>query len=150
MAMLEDVLVPVYLFHRYQVEAVSKQVGGMYYSYAIKGDGQMVTRSVSKEVQLEALKALLDCMDPKTLALPESIIKLIPPRPAGYSISKELFNRRTGLVFDPLAAAESAADMPLSFLFNASRMNRMVQYQVSNKGLGIDEMMGLLIAKTWK
>ena len=150
MAMLEDVLVPVYLFHRYQVEAVSKQVGGMYYSYAIKGDGQMVTRSVSKEVQLEALKALVDCMDPKTLALPESIVKLIPPRPSGYSISKELFNRRTGLVFDPLAAAESAADMPLSFLFNASRMNRMVQYQGSNKGLGVDEMMGLLIAKTWK
>jgi hypothetical protein len=150
MAMLEDVLVPVYLFHRYQVEAVSKQVGGMYYSYAIKGDGQMVTRSVSKEVQLEALKALVDCMDPKTLALPESIVKLIPPRPAGYSISKELFNRRTGLVFDPLAAAESAADMPLSFLFNTSRMNRMVQYEVSNKGLGVDEMIGLLIAKTWK
>jgi hypothetical protein len=150
MAMLEDVLVPVYLFHRYQVEAVSKQVGGMYYSYAIKGDGQMVTRSVSKEVQLEALKALVDCMDPKTLTLPESIIKLIPPRPAGYSISRELFSRRTGLVFDPLAAAESAADMPLSFLFNASRMNRMVQYQVSNKGLGVDEMIGVLIAKTWK
>jgi hypothetical protein len=63
MAMLEDVLVPVYLFHRYQVEAVSKQVGGMYYSYAIKGDGQMVTRSVSKEVQLEALKALVDYSD---------------------------------------------------------------------------------------
>ena len=61
-----------------------------------------------------------------------------------------MFNRRTGLVFDPLAAAESAADMPLSFLFNASRMNRMVQYQGSNKGLGVDEMMGLLIAKTWK
>jgi hypothetical protein len=150
MAMLEDVLVPVYLFHRYQVEAVSKQVGGMYYSYAIKGDGQMVTRSVSKEVQLEALKALVDCMDPKTLTLPESIIKLIPPRPAGYSISRELFSRRTGLVFDPLAAAESAADMPLSFLFNVSRMNRMVQYQVSNKGLGVDEMIGVLIAKTWK
>ena len=150
MAMLEDVLVPVYLFHRYQVEAVSKQVGGMYYTYAIKGDGQMVTRSVSKEVQLEALKALADCMDPKALTLPESIIRLIPPRPAGYGNSKELFTRRTGLVFDPLAAAESAADMPLSFLFNASRMNRMVQYQVSSKGLGVDDMIGLLIAKTWK
>jgi hypothetical protein len=36
MAMLEDVLVPIYLFHRYQIEAVSKVVGGLYYSYAVK------------------------------------------------------------------------------------------------------------------
>ncbi len=150
MSMLEDVLVPVYLFHRYQVEAVSKQVGGMYYSYAIKGDGQMVTRSVSREAQLAALNALSDCMDPKVLALPESIIKLIPPRPAGYTYNRELFKRRTGLAFDPLAAAESAADMPLSFLFNTSRLNRMIQYQASNKGLGPDEMINVLIAKTWK
>lgn len=150
MSMLEDVLVPVYLFHRYQVEAVSKQVGGMYYSYAIKGDGQMVTRSVSREAQLAALNALSDCMDPKVLALPESIIKLIPPRPAGYTYTQELFKRRTGLAFDPLAAAESAADMPLSFLFNTSRLNRMIQYQASNNGLGLDEMINVLIAKTWK
>ncbi|MFA6944529.1 MAG: zinc-dependent metalloprotease, partial [Pedobacter sp.] len=150
MSMLEDVLVPVYLFHRYQVEAVSKEVGGMYYSYALKGDGQIVTRSVSREAQLAALNALLDCMDPKVLALPQSIIKLIPPRPAGYTYSRELFKRRTGLAFDPLAAAESAADMPLSFLFNTSRLNRMIQYQASNKGLGPDEMINVLIAKTWK
>jgi hypothetical protein len=32
----EDVLVPIYLFHRYQIEAVSKVVGGLYYSYAVK------------------------------------------------------------------------------------------------------------------
>ena len=150
MSMLEDVLVPVYLFHRYQVEAVSKQVGGMYYSYSIKGDGQMVTRSVSREAQIAALNALSDCMDPKVLALPKSIINLIPPRPAGYTYNRELFKRRTGLAFDPLAAAESAADMPLSFLFNTSRLNRMIQYQASNKGLGPDEMINVLIAKTWK
>jgi hypothetical protein len=34
MAMLEDVF--IYLFHRYQIEAVSKVVGGLYYSYAVK------------------------------------------------------------------------------------------------------------------
>lgn len=150
MAMLEDVLVPIYLFHRYQVEAVTKEVGGMYYSYAIKGDGQMVTKAVTKEEQLNALNAVADCMDPKVLALPESIIKLIPPRPSGYDYTRELFNRRTGLAFDPLAAAEAAADMPLSFLFNTSRLNRMVQYQAANNGLGVDEMINVLTAKTWK
>jgi hypothetical protein len=51
-------------------------------------------------------------MDPKALALPQSIIDLIPPRPANYDYNSELFNRKTGLAFDPLAAAESATDIP--------------------------------------
>ncbi len=150
MAMIEDVLVPIYLFHRYQLEAVTKQVGGLNYSYALKGDGQFITRPLTKQEQLSALNIVVDCMDPKFLALPEKIIKLIPPRPAGYDYTKELFNRRTGLAFDPLAAAESAADFPLSFLFNPSRLNRMVQYQAENNGLGIDEMINVLMDKTWK
>jgi hypothetical protein len=150
MSMLEDVLVPIYLYHRYQVEAVSKVVGGMFYSYALKGDGQIATQSVPKEVQFNALTALTDCLDPKFLALHERIIKLIPPRPAAYAYTRELFKRRTGLAFDPLAAAEAAADLPVSFLFNTARLNRMVQYQASNNGLGMDEMIDLLIVKTWK
>ena len=150
MAMLEDILVPVYLFHRYQVEAVTKEIGGMYYTYAIKGDGQTVTKPLTKEEQMNALNAVIDCIDPKVLALPESIIKLIPPRPAGYDYTRELFNRRTGLAFDPLAAAETASDLPLSFLFNTSRLNRMVEYQTENNGLGIDDMINTITAKTWK
>lgn len=149
-AMLEDLLVPLYLFHRYQVEAVSKQVGGMNYSYAVKGDGQITTSPLSKDVQLDALKALTSCMEPQFLTIPERIVELIPPRPAGFGYTKELFTRKTGLAFDPLAAAETAADMPLSFLFNVNRLNRMVQFQVSNNGLGIDEMINFLIEKTWK
>ena len=150
MAMLEDVLVPIYLFHRYQLEAVVKQVGGLNYSYALRGDGQLITQPLSKQQQLNALNAVVDCIDPKLLALPENIIKLIPPRPAGYSYTKELFNRRTGLAFDPLAAAESAADFPLSFLFNPARLNRMVQYNAENDGLGIGEMINIIMDKTWK
>ena len=150
MAMIEDVLVPTYLFHRYQLEGVTKLVGGLNYSYALKGDGQLVTQSLTKQQQLNALNAVLECIDPKFLALPERIIKLIPPRPAGYNYTRELFNRRTGLAFDPLAVAESAADFPLSFLFNPSRLNRMVQYQAQNNGLGIDEMINVMMDKTWK
>ncbi|MEO7050013.1 MAG: zinc-dependent metalloprotease, partial [Ferruginibacter sp.] len=150
MAMLEDVLVPVYLFHRYQLEAVTKQVGGMKYSYALKGDGQLVTQALTKQEQLNALNAVVSCMDPKFLLLPEKIIKLIPPRPAGYEYTKELFKRRTGLSLDPLTVAENAADMPLSFLFNPERLNRMVQYQAENNGLGVDEMISLIMDKTWR
>ena len=74
MAMLEDVLVPVYLFHRYQLEAVTKMVGGMYYTYALRNDGQVVTRALSKEEQSRALDAAIGCIDPAVLVLPAKIV----------------------------------------------------------------------------
>jgi len=150
MAMLEDALVPVYLMHRYQLEAVTKVVGGLYYTYAMRGDGQVVTRPLTKEQELGALNAIADCMSPELLTLPDNIIRLIPPRPAGYGYTPELFNHRTGLVFDPLGAAESATDLGLSFLFNTDRLNRMSEYQVENGGLGVTEMIDTLISRTWK
>ncbi|MGZ3849282.1 MAG: zinc-dependent metalloprotease [Flavisolibacter sp.] len=149
MAMLEDVLVPIYLFHRYQLEAVTKQIGGEAYTYALKGDGQLVTKPVSREEQLRALREVVTCISPKTLALPERIIRLIPPRPAGYAYTKELFDRKTGLAFDPLSAAEAAADFPLSFLFNPARLNRMEQLNAQYSNLGIEEMVTILLDSTW-
>ncbi|MEP6750219.1 MAG: zinc-dependent metalloprotease [Bacteroidota bacterium] len=149
MAMLEDVLVPAYLFHRYQLEAVTKMVGGMYYTYALRGDGQVITRALKKDEQLKALHAVIDCIDPALLVLPESITKLIPPRPAGYNFTRELFKKRTGLAFDAMAPAEAAADFPLSFLFNSERVSRMTQYEV-NGGLGVNDMLHLLTDNTWK
>ncbi len=149
MAFLEDVLVPVYLFHRYQLEAVTKEVGGMFYTYALRGDGQVVTRALSLETQLRALHTIMDCMDPKALALPDNIIKLIPPRPDGYPYTRELFNRRTGLAFDPLGAAETAADLPLSFLFNTERLSRMEEYHAEYGGLGAGAMMDTLVKAFW-
>jgi len=150
MAMLEDVLVPVYFAHRYQVEAVSKMVGGMYYTYALRGDGQTVTKALTKDEQRKALNVLIDCLDPKFLQLPERIAQLIPPRPPGYEFSRELFKKRTGLAFDVLTPAETAADLPLSFIFNSERLNRMMQYEAANNGLGVYEMMNTLVDKTWK
>lgn len=150
MAFLEDVLVPMYFYHRYQVEAATKIVGGMNYTYALRGDGQLITQPVSKTEQQRALTTIVDCLDPKFLMLPDRIIKLIPPRPEGYDFTRELFKKRTGLAFDALSPAETAADLPLSFLFNTERMNRIVQYNVENGGLGLDEMIKTLIDKTWK
>lgn len=150
MAFLEDVLVPVYLYHRYQVEAVAKLVGGMYYTYALRGDGQIITQSLSKEEQLKALNAVITTIDPSALVLPERITRLIPPRPANYDYTRELFRKRTGISFDALSPAETAADLPLSLLFNSERMNRMIEYQVQNGGLGLDEMIAVVLNATWK
>ena len=150
MAMLEDVLVPVYFYHRYQLEAATKVVGGMSYTYTLRGDGRIATEAVSKQEQLKALNAVMDCIEPKELLIPDKIATLIPPRPAGYNFSRELFRKRTGLAFDVLSPAETAADLPFSFLFTPERLNRMAQYESENSGLGIDEMIKILIDKTWK
>lgn len=149
MAMLEDALVPVYFYHRYQIEAATKLVGGMYYTYALRGDGQIVTKQMSKAEQLAALYAIVDCIDPKVLQIPDRIAALIPPRPSGYIDSRELFRKRTGLSFDQLSPAETAADLPFSFLFNSERLSRMVQLEMKG-GLGVAEMVQLLIDKTFK
>lgn len=150
MAFLEDALVPVYLFHRYQVEAVTKLVGGMDYRYSLRGDGQLITQPLSKAEQLAALQAVITTIDPSTLVLPERIVKLIPPRPAGYSNSRELFKKRGGMAFDALSPAETAADLPLAFLFNSDRLNRLAGNTAQANNLGLYEMVDVLVKATWK
>ena len=39
MAQMEQTLVPLYLFHRYQTEAAIKEIGGLDYRYNLRGDG---------------------------------------------------------------------------------------------------------------
>jgi hypothetical protein len=148
MAMLEDVLVPMYLFHRYQTEAVVKLIGGMNYTYKLRGDGQVATSIISKEQQLNALNSIIATLDPTALVLPERITRLIPPRPQGYDNTRELFKKRTGLSFDLLSPAETAADLPLSLLFNTERLNRLAQAPATE--LGLKQVIDILLTNTWK
>jgi hypothetical protein len=150
MAMLEDVLVPVYLLHRYQLEAVTKIIGGLSYTYTLRGDGRKAVEAVNKADEIKALDLVIQCLDPKFLELPSSIASLIPPRPSGYRPSSELFRKRTGLAFDLLAPAETAADLPLSFLFNSDRLNRMSEYEKLYDGMSIGSMINSLVNNTWK
>ena len=149
MAMLEDVLVPIYFYHRYQLEAVSKIVGGMDYNYALRGDGQMVTRPLPVSLQQQALNALLDIMEPAALRLPDSVLALIPPRPEGYNFSKELFDKKTGLGFDALSPGEAVTDLVLSFLLHPERVNRLTQFGVTQGGLTLETLLTALINRSF-
>ena len=93
MAMLEDVLVPVYLYHRYQLEAATKMVGGMNYTYALRGDGQLVTKPLTKAEQLNALNAVIECIDPNVLLIPDRITSLFH-RDLQDMILQENFSRK--------------------------------------------------------
>lgn len=133
MATLEEVLVPMYFFHRYQTEAAAKMIGGLNYRYALRGDGQLVTEMVDKENQIKALNALLKTVTPSTLLLSENIIKQIPPRPLGYSRHRELLKSRTDLTFDPFTAIETASDMTFSILMHPARAARLVEHNARNQ-----------------
>ncbi len=150
MSSLEDVLVPIYNFHRYQTEAAAKLVGGVNYTYAVRGDKQLVTEVLDKKEQQKALDALLETISPETLTLPENIIKLIPPRAPGLRNSRELFAKRTGLTFDPLAAAQASSDFTVSFLLHPERSSRLVELGARGNSLSLQDVTRQLVENTWK
>jgi hypothetical protein len=151
LAAIEDVLAPIYMYHRYQVEAASKLVGGMDYTFALRGDGEIPTQIVAPAEQRRALAAVLATLKPETLALPESLLKIIPPRPPEYPRDREDFKIHTSPAFDALAPAESAAQQTLQFLFNAERAARLVEFHARNpENPGLSDVLEAVLAATWK
>lgn len=150
MSRLEDVLVPVYNYHRYQLEAIIKLIGGMNYNYSVRGDKQSSPQVLPNDMQEKALQAALDCLSPDQLTLSDKIIQMIPPRPPLYYGVGELFAKRTGMSFDPLAAAEALTDFELAFLFNAERANRLTQFKAQAGTIGWEDVLDAIINKTWK
>ncbi|KAB7530584.1 DUF5117 domain-containing protein [Flagellimonas olearia] len=148
-SVLEDVFAPLYFFHRYQTEAVSKLVGGLDYNYATKGDGQRTVHMVNEAVQEQALESILETLDAKVIAIPQDKLDLFPPRAIGYSRTRESFNGRTGVSFDALSAAETAADMTLGLLLHPERASRLIQQKSLDKNqLGLSEVLEETIKNT--
>ncbi len=141
---LENVLVPIYLAHRYQVEGVAKLIGGVNYTYMTKGDPQKVVNSiVDAGLQKDALEAMLMTLDPAFLEIPEDILKLIPPAAFGYGRDRETFDRYTSLTFDPIAAAEGSANHSLSFMLNEDRLARIIHHHArDNRQMSLESYLG--------
>jgi hypothetical protein len=151
MATIEDVLVPIYMLHRYQVEAASKLVGGMDYTFALRGDGEVPTQIVAAAEQRRALAAVLGTLKPETLALPESLLKMIPPRPPEYPRGREMFKIHTSPAFDAVAPAEEAAQHTLQFLFDPERAARLVEFHARDaQNPGLDEVVDAVLNASWK
>lgn len=149
-SVLEDVFVPLYLFHRYQTEAAVKLIGGVDYRYAVKGDGGMIHAVVPAKDQEEALAEVLKTLHPQALAIPEKQWALFPPRAFGYPRTRESFKSKTDVAFDGLSAAETAADMTLSLLLHPARVSRLVQQHARNKRIpGAANLFESLIENTF-
>ena len=151
MATLEEVLVPIYLLHRYQVEAAAKSIGGLYFTHAVKNDGEAPTKMVDPAEQWRALDALLATLTPEALSLPEELISKIPPRPTGYPATVEIFGRHTGPTFDPIGAAETAAGNTVAYLLDPARAARLVEYHARDEHQpGLMAVLDKIISATWK
>jgi hypothetical protein len=151
MALLEDVLVPAYMFHRYQVEAAASVLGGLYYNHTLRGDVQKDPEIVGSSEQRRALDVLLKTIHPKSLEISDELLKLIPPRPPGYRQTRELLPGYTGSTFDPLGAAEAAANLTVGLILHPQRAARLVDYYSRDQELpGLNEVLDELIDFTWK
>ena len=150
MALMEELLVPVYLHHRYQVEAAASVVGGQHYIYAMRGDGREPTRWASAAEQRGALDALFTTLRPSELTLPRPLLAKLPPRPSGYGDHRELFPRYTGSTFDAITPAVVAANLTISMLLTPERSARVVEQHAVDPSLpGLNEVIERLFAATF-
>ncbi|HWS90477.1 MAG TPA: zinc-dependent metalloprotease [Pyrinomonadaceae bacterium] len=154
---LEAKFLPLYLHHRYQLQAAVKSVGGLYYTYAVKTAAGTpspadVQQIVPAARQRDALNAVLDTIKVEELAVPPRILQLMPPRAFGYEGgTQELFAKRTDPAFDPVAAAVIAADLAVSRLLEPRRAARLVQFHALDKANpDFREVVNALVARTWR
>lgn len=150
---LEVRLVPVYLLHRYQVEAVARLLGGVSYRYAQAGEGNTNPGNtpVPPTQQQAALQALLRTLSATELALPRHVLDLLTPPGAEYSRSREYFATQTTPVFDALSAAEACAMQTTQFLFEPARMNRLAwQHAFDAAQPGITAVLDQIFHGTWQ
>ncbi len=146
---IEDVLVPIYFLHRYQIEGAAKVVGGLNFSYALRGDGQMVTEFLDPKFQMDALDRLIGTLQPDALTLREELLQLIPPRAAGRGRTRESFKSRTSVTFDGVSLAETAASLTCRMIFHPARATRLVEYYArDNNQPGLEKVLSRVVKKT--
>ena len=148
MADLERSLVPLYLHHRYQLNAAVQSLGGADYTYAARGDGQVPLTIVPGEKQRRALELVLRTLSPVFLAFPDRILSLLAPAPPDAPPS-ELFPKRTGRFFDPLSAATTAADISVRALLHPDRLTRLNDFGSRGDVPDVAEVVDRLLEATW-
>ena len=146
-ALLQERFVPVYMLHRFAINSVAKTIGGMEYSNAIRGDNEQATHVIDGATQRRALAALVEALSPKELAIPDTILTLLGPRPYSYNPYIELFPSRTRPAFDELGAARSLAQLIVDAVLERERAARLVQfYPHSANQLSLGEVIDALTA----
>jgi hypothetical protein len=150
-ALLQERFAPLYFLHRFALGALAKTIGGLEYANAVAGDGQQETRPVPAAAQRAALSALLGALEPAELAVPDTVLTLLGPRPYGYAPSVELVRSRTRPAFDALGAARTLAQMVVDAVLQRDRAERMVAFAGREPdALTLAAVIDALVARTWR
>ena len=145
LATIEETLVPIYLLHRFQIQAVGKLIGGQYFNYRLRADGQADARPVAVARQQQAIDALLATLDPAVLSLPQSLVDAITPRVPNNPKSRETFAGTTGMNFDALAPARSSVALTLQVLLDPTRAARLERAG----SIGFDAIAQGILSASW-
>lgn len=145
---LENVLLPLYMHHRFQLNSAAQSIGGADYRNAVRGDGQVAFSVIDAEEQRDALETVLSTLSVDFLLLPREILNLLPP-PAYRFGQGEVFPGRTGLHFDALGAAEGAANLSVKQILHPARMARLVAYGSMGDYPDLEEVIDRLLEVTW-
>ncbi len=148
MSTLEYVLLPLYMHHRFQLRSAAQTLGGADYRYALMGDGQTPLAIIPAEEQRDALETILSTLTVDFLTLPEDVVSMIPP-PAYRHDEGEAFPGYTGLIFDPVGAAEAAADFAVGEILHPNRMARLLVFGSMGDYPGLEEVADRVIEHTW-
>lgn len=156
MSELENKFMPLYLHHRYQLSAAVREIGGVHFTFSVRENDGASPRTVASPVaaarQRKALAAVLSTISPKELVIPERVLEMMPPVASGYRSGRsELFTRRTAPIFDPVGAAEIAADLAISGLLQNDRAARTIDQNAADRSSpGFREIVDALLKATWR
>ena len=132
---IEDILVPIYMLHRYQIESAAKAIGGVDYLYFVKNKNNDKVKFVDSKLQKESLKSLLNVLNPKNLVLPNNLIQILSPRSFRNPRTRENFESNTGVTFDYINASSSIINHTFTFLMNPERINRIYQQNMFGENI---------------
>ncbi|HEY0266514.1 MAG TPA: zinc-dependent metalloprotease, partial [Rhizomicrobium sp.] len=152
LANLRRKFAPIWLLHRYQVIAASKSIGGMDYSYKNAGDGHPLPMPVPNAMQEAALNGILATLDARLLTVPKPLVEMMSSGINGRDSRAddiEVFDTAGSSVFDPLAAADAAAQLTLGPLLEPLRLTRVYEQHARDASLmGVEELLDKLLAAT--
>lgn len=150
MHMLNMRFTHVYLHHRYSLEALAKYVGGMDFTFTLRGDGQTPTRVLPAAEQRKALRMALDAIAPSELVVPERIQAMIPPPPPGFNTEMTWIDGSGGTAFDAVTLAGGLATEVIGYLLMPERAARLILFSARDATqLSLDEVLGTIVQRTY-
>ncbi|TVP76803.1 MAG: DUF5117 domain-containing protein [Gemmatimonadales bacterium] len=150
MSMLNMRFAHVYLHHRYALEGLVKYVGGMEFSYALRGDGQVPAQPIPAAEQRRALTMVLGALEPEQLRIPDRVNDLIPPQPYGSDGSERWIGTAAGTAFDPISLAGGLATEIVSNLLHPQRAHRLAIFHSRDADMpSLHEVLETLVEFAW-